>query len=128
MSKRYDFKYHYGYNDCDGNRIEWFSDLGPKYYKKNYLTLKTGKFKVARKDNDKGHRYFVNDLRDVTVDPNCVILFAQDDVDLVLKHEIKPAYTRGSLNVYYFGEYSHPNMKKKLIISIDGIQEVEAVV
>lgn len=123
--KRYDFKHHYGYNDCSGKRVEWFSDLGPKSYKKNYLMLKTGKFRVTRKDNEKGHRYFINDLRTEDVEPNCVVLFNQDDTDLVVKHEIKPAYTRDDLNVYFFGEYSHPNMKKKLVISADGIEEVD---
>lgn len=121
--KKQEFKHHYGYNDCTGNRIEWFSNLGPKSYKKGHLALKTGKFRVTRKDNAKGHRYFINDLRDLSVVPNCVVLFNQADIDLVVKHEIKPAYTRDNLNVYYFGEYNHPNMKKKLIITADDIRE-----
>lgn len=118
------FKHHYGYNDCDGNRIEWFSNLGPKFYKKGYIALKTGKFRATRKDNNKGHRYFINDLRDTTVEPNCLVLFNKSDVDLVVKHEIKPAYTRDNLHVYYFGEYNHPNMKRNLIITADGVQEI----
>lgn len=125
--KKQTFKHHYGYNDCTGNRIEWFSNLGPKLYKKGHLVLKTGKFRVTRKDNNKGHRYFINDLRDTSIEPNCVILFNEEDIQLVDKHEIKPAYTRDNLRVFYFGEYSHPNMKKKLIITADDIREVDVI-
>ena len=127
-NKRYDFKHHYGNNDCNGSRVEWFTNLGPVHYKKRYLTLKTGKFRVTRKDNDKGVRFFINDSRDATIEPNCVVLFDQEHMDLVARHEIKPAYTRDCLNVYFFGEYSHPNLKSKLIISADDIREVDVVV
>lgn len=125
--KKQNFKNHYGYTDCNDVRIEWFTNLGPKFYKREYLTLKTGKFRISRKDNDRGRRYFINDLRDVTTEPNAVVLFHQEAMDLVEKHEIKPAYVRDDVKVYYFGEYDHPNLKQKLIITADGITEVDTV-
>ena len=126
--KKQSFKYHYGYTDCNDNRIEWFTNLGPKFYKREYLTLKTGKFRISRKDNARGHRYFINDLRDANTEPNAVVLFDKVSIAFVEKHEVKPAYVRDDVKVYYFGEYSHPNLKKKLIISIDGIQEMDIAV
>ena len=114
-------KFHYGYNDCNGTRIEWFTNLGPKFYQKNYLTLKTGKFRVSRKDNENGHRYFINDMRDESIEANSVILFNEEDLNLVEEYKIAPAYTRDDVKVYYFGEYIHVSSSDVLVISPTGI-------
>lgn len=119
---------HFAYNDCKGNRIECFTNLNSKFYTKDCIPLRTGKFRVSRNDNDKGSRYFINDLRDVETKPNAVVVFSERHLELIERHEIKAAFTRDDLNVYYIGEYNHPNMKKKLIVTDVDIYEEEVSV
>ena len=110
-------KNHFAFNDYKGNRIECFTNLGSKHYSSNVMALRTGKFRVSRNDNEKGVRYFINDLREPDTETNAIIVFSEEHIELIERHEIKPAYTRDDLNVYYIGEYNHPNMKKKLIVT-----------
>lgn len=116
-------KNHFAFSDCRGNRIECFTNLNTKDHRKKYITLRTGKFRISRNDNDRGARYFINDLRELNDEPNAVAVFDEHHLELVERHDIKPAYVRDDLSIYFIGEYHHPNIKKKLIITDIGIHE-----
>ena len=116
-------KNHFAFNDANNNRIECFTDLDISDYDKDVIVLRTGKFKVSRNDNDRGPRYFINDYRDAHTVPNAVAIFNKKLRNLVEEHDVLPVYTRDELNIYQIGEYHHPQIKKKLVITITDIYE-----
>ena len=114
---------HFAFNDWRNNRIECFTDLDTSIYDKDFITLRTGKFKVSRNDNVRGNRYFINDFRSLQDEPNAVLLIAKRMIDLAEEHEIIPLYTRDDINIYQIGEYNHPQVKKRLVITQTDIYE-----
>lgn len=122
-SVRTKMKNHFAFTDFKDNRIECFTNLDTSTYDKDVIVLRMGQFTLTRNDNDRGPRYFINDYRDATVEPNAVAIFNEKLRMLVEKHEVLPLLTRDDLNVYQIGDYYHPQDKKKLVITATGVHE-----
>lgn len=116
-------KNHFAFKDYRDNRIECFTDLETNTYGRDLITLRTGKFTVSRNDNPRGRRYFINDFRQPDVEPNAVAVFGKDLIELVENHDVVPIYTRDDISIYSIGEYAHPQIKKKLVITQTNIYE-----
>lgn len=122
-SSKIKMKNHFAFKDYRDNRIECFTDLETNAYGRDLITLRTGKFSVSRSDNDKGRRYFINDFRQSDMEPNAVAVFGKHLIELVENHYVLPIYQRDDISIYNIGEYNHPQIKKRLIITQSEIYE-----
>lgn len=116
-------KNHFAFNDHRDIRIECFTDLDIPTCIRDLITLRTGKFKISRNDSGMGKRYFINDYRETHVEPNAVALFSELMLELVEQHDIMPIYSRDDIHIYTIGEYNHPQIKKRLVITPTSVYE-----